>query len=210
VVRCPRTLGVIERIVDGSNPQEPVHIHYPGDDLFELWHRRRGLPVGNLTSQLFCNVFLDPIDHLLKDRLGVPGYVRYVDDLAVLPDDLNALRAIRVALREGLAARRLSLHPEKTWIAPTSDPARFLGFELFKGGRRRLPDDSVARFRNRLRGLRDRWRAGTIEPAEVDARVGAWIAHAAHADTWRLRAAIFAGGRFDPAGTPSRRRRGAA
>ncbi len=47
--------------------------------------------------------------------------------------------------------------------------------------------------------LRDRWRAGTIKIAEVDARVGAWIAHAGHADTWRLRHAIFRGGWFDPA-----------
>jgi hypothetical protein len=52
-----------------------------------------------------------------------------------------------------------------------------------------------------LRGLRDRWRAGTIELGDADARVGAWIAHAEHADTWRLRHAIFRGGWFDPANT---------
>jgi formylglycine-generating enzyme required for sulfatase activity len=59
----------------------------------------------------------------------------------------------------------------------------------------------VRRFRNRLRGLRDRWRAGTIDLDDVDARVGAWVAHAEHADTWRLRHAIFRDGRFDPADT---------
>jgi len=57
----------------------------------------------------------------------------------------------------------------------------------------------VSRFRGRLRGLRDRWRAGTVAFREVESRVGAWIAHAEHADTWRLRHAIFEGGRFDPA-----------
>jgi formylglycine-generating enzyme required for sulfatase activity len=65
-----------------------------------------------------------------------------------------------------------------------------------------LPEDNVRRFRNRLRGLRDRWRVGTIGLDDLDARVGAWIAHAEHADTWRLRHAIFRGGRFDPAKTP--------
>ena len=49
------------------------------------------------------------------------------------------------------------------------------------------PEDNVRRFRNRLRSLRDRWQAGTISPNEADARVCAWIAHAEHADTWRLR-----------------------
>lgn len=206
VVPCARTRDVIGRIIDGSNPQEPVLIHYPGDDLLAPIERRRGLPIGNLTSQLFANVFLDPIDHLIKDRLRVPGYVRYVDDLALFHDDLGALVEIRAALTAGLAARRLSPHPRKTWIAPTSDPARFLGFEVFRDGRRRLPAENVSRFRNRLRGLRDRWRAGTVEEPEVRARIGSWIAHACHADTWRLRQAMLGGGWFDPAGTPRRSR----
>jgi len=206
VVRCARTRSLIGRIIDGSNPQEPVDIHYPGDDLFSPFERRRGLPIGNLTSQLFANVFLDPIDHVVKDRLRAPGYVRYVDDLAVFHDDLGALRALRSALQEALGVRRLTAHPQKTWIAPTSDPSRFLGFELFKNGRRRLPDESVDRFRNRLRGLRDRWRAGAIEESEVRSRIGAWVAHASHADSWRLRQGMLAGGWFDPAGTSSRRR----
>jgi hypothetical protein len=67
---------------------------------------------------------------------------------------------------------------------------------------RRLPADNVRRFRNRLRGLRDAWRAGTISIGEVEPRVRAWIAHGGNAQTWRLRHAIFWGGRFDPRLTP--------
>ncbi len=51
----------------------------------------------------------------------------------------------------------------------------------------------MRRFRNRLRGLRDRWHAGTVTGREVEQRVRAWVAHGAHADTWRLRRAIFPG-----------------
>ena len=50
----------------------------------------------------------------------------------------------------------------------------------------------MRRFRNRLRGLRDRWRHGTVTRAEVEQRILAWIAHADHAQTWRVR---HAGGR---------------
>ena len=63
-----------------------------------------------------------------------------------------------------------------------------------------MPEDNVARFRGRLRGLRDQWRAGTVTRAEVEARIDAWVAHAEHADTWRLRQAIFEGGWFDVQG----------
>ena len=60
-IACRRTLAVLDRIVDASNPQEPVNLYYPGDDLFTPFERRRGLPIGNLTSQLFANVYLDPL-----------------------------------------------------------------------------------------------------------------------------------------------------
>jgi RNA-directed DNA polymerase len=82
-LRCPQTLWLLDTIIDGSNPQEPVNLYYPGDDLFEPFRLRRGLPIGNLTSQFFANVYLDGLDHWCKEVLGAEGYVRYVDDIAV-------------------------------------------------------------------------------------------------------------------------------
>ncbi len=196
-LRCPRTLALMDAIVDGSNPQEPVDLHFPGDDLLTPLARRRGLPIGNLTSQFFANLYLDRLDHFATEVLRAP-YVRYVDDFALFHDDPGVLADWRSRIADYLVGRRLMLHPKKTQILPTSEPAAFLGFVLMPGGFRRLPEDNVRRFRNRLRGLRDRWRAGNIGREAVEARVGAWIAHAEHADTWRLRHAIFAGGWFDP------------
>ena len=158
-IACRRTLAVLDRIVDASNPQEPVHLYYPGDDLLTPLARRRGLPIGNLTSQLFANVYLDRFDHFATEVLRAP-YLRYVDDFALFADDPARLAAWRDRAAAFLAKRRLSLHPAKTRVAATSAPATFLGFELRPGGRRRLPESNVRRFRNRLRGLRDRWRGG--------------------------------------------------
>jgi hypothetical protein len=128
-------------------------------------------------------------------------YLRYVDDFALFHDDPAVLADWCSRIEAYLAARRLKLHPRKTAITSCDAPSQFLGFVLDRHGRRRLPEDSVRRFRNRLRGLRDRWRTGTIGFNDVKTRVAAWIAHAVHADTWRLRHAIFWGGRFDPAKT---------
>ena len=64
------------------------------------------------------------------------------------------------------------------------------------------PEDDVPRFRNWLRSLRDRWRHGTVAEDEVRRRVQSWIAHAEHADTWRLRQTIFRDGWFDPSQGP--------
>jgi RNA-directed DNA polymerase len=82
--------------------------------------------------------------------------------------------------------------------APTNTPATFLGFVLLPDGRRRLPPDNVKRFRQRLTSLRHRWAAGTVDRVKVEQRVRAWIAHAEHAQTWRLRQTLFGDGIFSP------------
>ena len=143
-------------------------------------------------------MYLDPLDHFVKEVLRAP-YLRYVDDFTLFADDPMLLADWRERVAGFLAKRRLSLHPTKTRIAPTTEPADCLGYVLLPGGRRRLPGANVSRFRGRLRGMRDRWRAGRMDFRDVQAQVGSWIAHAEHADTWRLRHAIFAGGAFDPA-----------
>ena len=202
-IACVPTLALLDAIVDGSNTQEPVEKYFPGDDLFTPATRRRGLPIGNLTSQFFANVYLDNLDHFASEVLRAP-YVRYVDDFALFANDVETLECWKARVSEFLCGRRLLLHADKTRIFSTADAATFLGLVLKPGGERRLPEENVRRFRNKLRGLRDRWRAGTVEESEVQQRVTAWVAHASHADTWRLRHAIFRGGWFDPANPPSR------
>jgi len=197
---CPSTLALLDLIVDASNPQEPLNLYFDGDDLFAPFRSRRGLPIGNLTSQFFANLYLDGFDHFVTEVLQA-HYLRYVDDFALIHRDPAVLAEWRARIEQYLIGQRLRLHPSKTMIMSCSEPAQFLGFELHAHGWRRLPEDNLRRFRNRLRGLRDRWHAGTIGLDDVEARVSAWIAHAEHADTWRLRHAIFRGGRFDPAGT---------
>jgi len=203
-IACERTLALADLIIDNSNPQEPVPVYYPGDDLFTPFERRRGLPIGNLSSQFFANVYLDGLDHFCKEVLRAKGYLRYVDDFALFHDAPGQLEDWRRRIARFLEGRRLRLHPRKTQVAATSEAAAFLGFVLLPGGWRRLPEDNVRRFRNRLRGLRARWRLGLVTREEVERRIGAWVAHAEHANTWRLRQAVFRDGWFDPSRGPGR------
>ena len=185
-IACERTLALTDTIVDGSNEQEPVELHFPDNDMFEPYRRRRGLPIGNLTSQFFANLYLDRFDHWVSEALGAP-YVRYVDDLALFHDDPEVLADWRARSDRYLEGRRLRLHPRKTVILRTSEPSVFsrlraafrpAPWQQSRPGRRRLPEDNAARFRGRLRRLRDQWRAGTVTRADIEARIGAWIAHA--------------------------------
>ncbi len=188
-----RLLSIVDAIVDGSNPQEPVEVRFPGDDLLAPIERRRGLPIGNLTSQFFANVYLDPLDHFVKEVLRTRRYVRYVDDFALFHDDCDVLRAWRERIAGFLAGRRLLLHPRKTAIVATAEPAQFLGVVLCGDGGRRLPEDNVARFSGRLRAMRARIAAGKAAADDYAPQIAAWSAHAAHGHARRLRETLFRG-----------------
>lgn len=198
-IDCEGTLWLMDLIIDASNAQEPVERYFPGDDLFTPWQRRRGLPLGNLTSQFFANVYLDRFDHWCTEVLGGRGYLRYVDDFAWFAGSRQSAEEAKGRMADFLSRRRLLLHPVKTRILPCSEPALFLGYELAPGGRRRLDPANVSRFVGRLQTLRARWRQGTVDEMEVRQRVGSWIAHARHAQTWRLRHQLLKDGWFDPA-----------
>ncbi|MBI5918244.1 MAG: hypothetical protein HY849_02560 [Nitrosomonadales bacterium] len=197
-ITCERTLALMDVIVDGSNPQEPVNLIFPGDDLLTAAERRRGLPLGNLTSQLFGNLYLNGFDHFVKEVLRAP-YLRFVDDFALFAHDRATLERWQAQIATYLAGRRLILHPRKTFIAATAEPAQFLGYVLHRGGLRTLPPENVQRFCGRLQSLRTRWKNGEQNESAIRQRIQSWIAHASHADTWRLRQTLFRGGWFDPA-----------
>lgn len=91
-----------------------------------------GLPIGNLTSQLFANVYLNELDQFVKHRLRIHGYVRYCDDFILIHTDravlLRALPAIRDFLGQSL---QLSLHPDKIELRRYNQGVDFLGYVCF-------------------------------------------------------------------------------
>src|SRR5262249_3597627 len=158
---------------DHSNPQEPVWNWFAGDDLFANLDRRRGLPLGNQTSQFFANVFLDPLDHFVQDRLRLGGYVRYVDDLAVFADDPGRLAEARLRIREFLPGLRLRLPPAKSQIFPTRQGLRWLGYRVYRS-HLALTRENVFRFRRRLRRLQGRYSRHEIDLGEAVRRIVSW------------------------------------
>lgn len=101
-IRCRKTMELIAQIIRTSNLQEPANVYFPGDDLFTPHERRRGLPIGNLTSQFFANVYLNPFDHFVKESLGVRGYIRYVDDALLFANNKHWLRMCKKQCRDFL------------------------------------------------------------------------------------------------------------
>lgn len=110
-----RLLTLLDAVVDGA-----------GEDGA---HGRRGLPIGNLTSQWFANWYLDGLDHRAANIWRV-GYVRYCDDFVLLSDERRRLRAVRVPVAELLAAFQLTAHADCGYPSPSVAGRTFVGFRI--------------------------------------------------------------------------------
>ena len=93
--------------------------------------KNKGLPIGNLTSQLFGNIYLNDFDHFMKYKLGCKYYGRYVDDIIIIHKDKEYLKSIIPIMRDYLKdSLFLELHPRKIYLQHFSKGVRFLGVFL--------------------------------------------------------------------------------
>jgi hypothetical protein len=93
-----------------------------------------GLPIGNRTSQFFANVYLDPLDHYIKDHYRVKGYVRYMDDFVVYENDKVRLKMVQEAINAFLWEKlKLRLKPASTFTNRRENGLPFLGKRIYTG-----------------------------------------------------------------------------
>ena len=143
-----------------------------------LFHARPGcgLPIGNLTSQLFSNIYLNGLDQFVKRELGCRHYGRYVDDFYLVDASperlLSCVAPIRAFLKEDL---HLTLHPRKLYLQEQAKGVPFLGCVL-KGGRRRLSRRASRLMRERLLEVLTR----EENPFQVRSVVNSYRGHCLH------------------------------
>lgn len=127
----------------------------------------KGLPIGNLTSQWFANLYLDALDHRIKESWGAPGYVRYMDDMLVLGESKDALWRLHGEIGQYLQAERgLTLKAEATQCGVCRDGVPFLGMRIFPGCWR-LQRQRFLRTRRRHRERENEVAAGRLAPERL-------------------------------------------
>jgi len=91
-----------------------------------------GLPLGNLTSQLLVNIYMNEFDQFVKHKLKTKYYIRYADDFVFLSDNRNWLKKQIPVIRDFLRGQlKLALHPDKVYIKTLSSGVDFLGWVHF-------------------------------------------------------------------------------
>lgn len=171
-IACADTLWLIDEIIDST-----------GDE--------KGIPIGNLTSQLFANIYLNELDYFVKYNLRCKYYLRYMDDFVILHYDKAFLRDVLDKIKDFLVDRlRLTLN-KKTQIFPVHvRGVDFVGYRIWPDYRL-LRKANVKRMRRKLRKLKKLVEEGKLPRKKLQASVASWIGHCKHADTYRLRHKLF-------------------
>lgn len=132
-IKCNKTLCLIDLVIDNSNEQDCPFFYFADDDLFDPVKRKKGLPIGNLTSQYFANIYLTPLDHYILQKLKIRNYIRYVDDFVIFGDDKIYLSSCKTEIEKFLERYRLRVHVNKTNARHSCDGITFLGYRVFPG-----------------------------------------------------------------------------
>lgn len=142
---------------------------------FDSGHSGKGLPLGNLTSQLFVNIYMNELDQFVKHRLKMRRYIRYADDFAFISKDLVLLRKTLIAVHKFLTDElKLELHPDKVSVSKVSAGVDFLGWVHFT-------DHRVLHTSTKRRMLK------RIEETEgKEETVQSYLGLLAHGNTWTL------------------------
>jgi retron-type reverse transcriptase len=188
--KCPKTLWLIDLIIDTSNPQDDAGFHFPGDTLFTPSERERGIPIGNLASQLFANIYLGVVDHFMKARFPGNGYIRYMDDMALFGNSKDELWKACGEIETAVHGMRLRLKPNATMLYPVERGVDFLGYKVYSD-HRLLKYENVVKCRRRLKRLTALYGRHKTDFASVRNSIQSWIGHAGYADTWGLRRSLF-------------------
>ena len=148
-----------------------------------------GIPIGNQTSQLFALLYLDGLDHFVKEKLGIKFYGRYMDDFFLIHHDKAYLQECRKQIEEFVQKRGLSLNA-KTNIFPLKNGVDFLGFHTYltESGAviRKVRRRSKNNMKRKLKKLAVLHAAGRIDRKTIEQSYQSWRGHAEKGNSYHL------------------------
>lgn len=145
-----------------------------------------GIPLGNLTSQLFANIYLDRLDQYVKRELRVKNYLRYTDDFVLLSRDREELERVLPLMRVFLSRDLgLELHPTKVFFRKWHQGVDFLGYGHFPHYRV-LRTKTKKRMIRKLRNQREKFEAGTIDEDGLRQTVASYLGILSHSRNRKL------------------------
>ncbi|MEW6328921.1 MAG: reverse transcriptase domain-containing protein [Candidatus Micrarchaeota archaeon] len=147
----------------------------------------KGMPLGNLTSQFFANVYLGELDYFVKHDLKLKYYVRYVDDFIILEQNRALLEEYKQRISRFLLEKlKVELHQEKSRIIPLHRGITLLGFRVFYHYKL-LKKANLNRIEKRILKLKEKLARGETDREHIALNIAGWEGYAKMANTHKLR-----------------------
>ena len=183
-IKCKKTLALLEVLIKNSNINFGVPL---GDHSFkEEKVAGIGVPIGNLTSQLFANLYLNEMDHFLKRKLKAQKYARYMDDMVIISNDKAYLHEVVKASHEFLRGFGLELN-NKTTIRPVSCGLSFVGYRIWPNDIR-MTKTFVVKMKRNLKHRAHLLKKGYLSEEELLATKFSYLGFTKHANCKKLEA----------------------
>ncbi len=144
-----KLLDFFSQLLSTYQTDGEYYFPFANDDIFD-YGRHRGLPIGNLTSQIFANFYLSELDHFCKEQLHQRCYIRYMDDILIFSNNKEELKELRKMVERKLVESRLKIHPDKNIISQTKYGINFLGFRYINNCIK-LQNRNLVRFKRNLK-----------------------------------------------------------
>jgi hypothetical protein len=155
-----------------------------------VFDTNKGMPLGNLTSQFFANVYLNELDQFVKHKLRAKYYIRYVDDFVILHESKEQLEKWKIKINAFLKEKlKIELHPSKSHVLRLNGGINFLGFRIFYYNKL-LRKSNIKNFERKFNHLKILYDEGIINRDKVIEILEGWMAYASHGDTYKYRKQI--------------------
>lgn len=173
-ISCVSTLRLLDLIIDSSPEGE------------------KGIPLGNVTSQDFANIYLNELDQYAMRYLGIRYYVRYMDDVvAILPNREEAKKCV-ISMQNFIEERlNMQVNPKKTQIFPLRQGVNAYGYKIWTT-HRLIRSDSKNNMKRKMRKMEYKRKKGELDIAAIQQSAASWIGHARHSNSFNLCKKLFA------------------
>ena len=147
----------------------------------------KGMPLGNLTSQYFANIYLDKLDQFVKHKLKAKYYIRYVDDFVILHQSRKLLECYKEGINNFLKKNLdVELHPDKSKVLNLDKGIGFLGLRIFYH-HKLIIRKNRRRFNKRFERMKKLYENNKIDREKIIEKFEGWLAYSSHANTYKYR-----------------------
>lgn len=185
-------ISILERIIDSTN------LKYVNEKIEKLkkkniinnipsYETNKGFPIGNMTSQIVACIYLNGLDHYIKEELHIKYYVRYMDDGIIIHHSKEYLKSVLKNINNYLNEYKLNLN-NKTRIYKSNEEIEFLGFRFFFKNKivMKVKNVTKKRYKRRMKKLYDLYKEGKVKESQFISVKNSYLGHLKHGSCGRL------------------------